>query len=188
MDEAGRGPWAGPVVAAAVLIERWDFAARIDDSKRLTAAARERAFGEILHRARIGVGLASHETIDHLNILQATRLAMIAAVHRLGLVPEIVLVDGQIPPLGVGRQVNIIHGDQRSCSIACASIVAKVVRDRIMAVYERRFPGYAFGRHKGYGTQLHHDALRRLGPSPIHRQSFLPVQRVLAIFQSTTAR
>ena len=173
VDEAGRGPWAGPVVAAAVIIERWDFTVRIDDSKRLSAPARERAYREILIRARVGVGLASSEMIDRINILQATRQAMNQALARLGETPAAVLVDGQIPPLQAARHINIIGGDGRSLSIACASIVAKVVRDRMMRVYDRQYPGYAFAQHKGYGAPAHLAALRRLGPCPIHRRSFL---------------
>ena len=188
MDEAGRGPWAGPVVAAAVCIQRWDFTARIDDSKRLTPAARERAFRDILPRARVGIGLASSDEIDRVNILQATRLAMRRALTQLDALPDVVLVDGLLPSLGVVRQVNLVHGDQRSTSIACASIVAKVVRDRIMAVYDRRFPGYGFGRHKGYGTAVHLDALRRLGPVAIHRRTFAPVRDCSASAQPAAAR
>ena len=148
MDEAGCGPWAGPVVAAAVILHRRDFSVRIDDSKRLTADAREAAYREILARARVGIGLASHEVIDRINIRQAARAAMAAAVARLNPAPEALLVDGTSPSLGLGEQINIVRGDRRSISIACASIVAKVVRDRIMRVYDRWFPGYAFGQHK----------------------------------------
>ena len=179
VDEAGRGPWAGPVVAAAVLIERWDFSVRIDDSKRLSARQRALAYRDILGRSRVGVGLISHELIDRINILEATRLAMIEALRRLPARPELVLVDGRIPPLGIEGQVNLDGGDRRSWSIACASIVAKVVRDRVMSVYDRHFPGYGFARHKGYGTAFHAAALQRLGPSPIHRRSFAPVAACL---------
>ena len=188
VDEAGRGPWAGPVVAAAVIIERWDFTVRIDDSKRLSPRQRERAYHEIRARARVGVGLASHALIDRINILQATRQAMHEALARLGRRPDVVLVDGRIPPLGIEGQINLDGGDGRSLSIACASIVAKVVRDRIMRVYERQYPGYAFAQHKGYGAPDHIAALRRLGPCPIHRRSFAPIRRLLASGQPALAR
>ncbi len=191
VDEAGRGPWAGPVVAAAVVVERWDFTVRIDDSKRLSAPARERAYREILTRARVGIGLASPDLIDRINILQATRRAMNAALMclgRLGAAPETVLVDGRIPPLAAARQINLDGGDGRSLSIACASIVAKVVRDRIMRVYDRQYPGYAFAQHKGYGAPAHIAALRHLGPCPIHRRSFAPIRNLIESSQPAPTR
>ena len=175
LDEAGRGPWAGPVVAAAVIVKQRRFAVRIDDSKRLTPAQRERAYDAIAEQADIGVGVASHAVIDRENILQATRRAMQAAIRSLDRSPEFLLVDGRLPALGELPQRNLIHGELQSLSIACASIVAKVTRDRLMRFYDRLFPAYKFAEHKGYGTPTHLASLRAHGPSPLHRFSFRPV-------------
>ena len=180
VDEVGRGPWAGPVVAAAVILDRdWD-AAGVDDSKRLTAAARTRLRGAIEAHAEIGTGQASVCEIDRLNILNATLLAMRRAVAALPRVPECALVDGNRLPDLPCPATAVTRGDARSLSIAAASIVAKVERDRLMAGLAVDFPGYGWERNAGYGTPEHAAALERLGVSPHHRRSFAPVARRLA--------
>ncbi|MCY4098274.1 MAG: ribonuclease HII [Rhodospirillales bacterium] len=180
VDEVGRGPWAGPVVAAAVILDRdWD-ADGVDDSKRLTAAARTRLRREIEARAQVGTGQASVYEIDRLNILSATLLAMRRAVAALPCMPECALVDGnRLPDLPCPAQA-VTRGDARSLSIAAASIVAKVERDRLMAGLAADFPGYGWERNAGYGTPEHAAALERLGVTPHHRRSFAPVARRLA--------
>lgn len=180
IDEAGRGPLAGPVVAAAVILPEIFALPGLTDSKQLTAAHRERLFRLIRVQAlAIGVGIVSPLEIDSRNILQATFLAMILAVQRLKIVPDFLLVDGNQPvPLPI-RQKTLIKGDARSLSIAAASVMAKVVRDRMMAGYDRHFPGYGFAGHKGYGCAAHLEALRRLGPSILHRRTFGGVRELL---------
>ncbi|NQT46333.1 MAG: ribonuclease HII [Candidatus Omnitrophica bacterium] len=172
VDEAGRGPLAGPVVAGAVILKTFDFKNRIDDSKKLSAGARERAFGEIIRNAHIGVGVVSEGVIDEVNIRKATIHAMELALEDLGQKPDYVLIDGRVKLTTPAKRRNIIRGDSASLSIAAASIVAKVVRDRIMLVYDKVFPQYRFKRHKGYGTKAHVRAIRKHGPSMIHRKSF----------------
>lgn len=180
LDEAGRGPWAGPVVAAAVIVTRRRFRVRIDDSKRLTALQRERAYHAIREQADIGVGIASHALIERERIVEATRRAMQEAVAGLLQPPEFLLVDGRLPPLTHLPQRNLVHGESQSMSIACASIIAKVTRDRLMAFYDRLFPAYRFAKHKGYGTAAHRALLREHGPSPLHRISFRPIAELLS--------
>lgn len=178
MDEAGRGPWAGPVVASAVVLRAARLPTRIDDSKRLTPAQRARAFDLILRHADVGIGVVSAEEIDRRNVLQATLLAMQQAVDDLAIPPDRVLVDGSVaPPLRVPCEA-IIHGDQRRYVIACASIVAKVVRDRLMTFYHALYPHYQFHQHKGYGTALHARLLADWGPCVLHRFSFRPIARL----------
>lgn len=172
IDEAGRGPLAGPVVAAAVVLTSFDFKARIDDSKRLSAAARERAYKEIQQKAFIGVGVVSEDTIDKINIYQATMLAMQMSVLDLYIRPDLLLIDGNIKLKIRTEQIAIVRGDQKSLSIACASIVAKVSRDRLLKFYDNIFPGYDFSGHKGYGTSRHINTIADRGLSPIHRRSF----------------
>ncbi|MBI5244504.1 MAG: ribonuclease HII [Elusimicrobia bacterium] len=182
IDEAGRGPLAGPVAAAAVVLARRGLPelAGVRDSKKLTPKSREKLFPRIKACALgVGVGWALPREIDELNILNATLLAMRRAVGRLGLDGSPgtwVLVDGnqEVPDLKLPQR-TVVNGDALSLSIASASIVAKVVRDRWMAVLDRRHPGYGFGKHKGYGTAEHLSALRLLGPSVEHRRSFGPV-------------
>lgn len=176
VDEAGRGPLAGPVVAASVLLGKRQFKERIDDSKRLSPSKRKKAFFEILRNCLVGVGVVGHGDIDEVNILNATRRAMSEAVLRLGIRPDCVLIDGNIRLDLPFRQECIVRGDSKSLSIAAASIVAKVVRDNIMLKMDARYPQYGFSRHKGYGTKAHIDALRDYGPCPIHRRSFEPVR------------
>lgn len=178
LDEAGRGPLAGPVVASAVILKKKSFHTRIDDSKRLTARQREFAFEEINRSAWVGVGKVGVAMIDHLNIFQATRLAMERALLDVGVEPEILLIDGRVPLRTSHPREFILHGDARSLSIACASIVAKVTRDRLMVAYDRTFPQYGFVRHKGYATREHLEALKKFGPSQIHRKSFRPVMTI----------
>ena len=187
VDEAGRGPWAGPVGAAAVVLHRARLSVRIDDSKRLTPLQRARAFEVILRHAEVGFGLVCAAEIDRRNILQATLQAMRAAVLDLPEPPDVVLVDGHIAPPITGPCWPIVQGDRLSYTIACASIMAKVLRDRFMAFYHELEPRYAFHLHKGYGTLLHAVRLRRHGPSLFHRRSFAPVARRLAQEQAAAA-
>jgi len=173
IDEAGRGPLAGPVVAAAVILpENFDLPG-LDDSKKLSEKQRDRLFPLIRAQAlAIGVGFASPAEIDAVNILQATLRGMCLAVNRLRQPADFLLVDGISPvPLPLPQQ-TLKQGDSRSLSIAAASVIAKVVRDRVMIAYDRRYPGYGFARHKGYGSREHLAAIARLGPSVLHRKSF----------------
>jgi ribonuclease HII len=175
VDEAGRGPWAGPVVAAAVILDPDNIPDGLDDSKKLSEAKREALFSLIMQSSRVGIGLASALLIDDINILQATYHAMAEAIGILGTQTTMALVDGnRAPPLSI-RVQTIIEGDCKSLSIAAASIIAKVTRDRMMHELETRHPGYGFGRHKGYGTAFHAAALQRLGPCTEHRKSFKPI-------------
>ncbi|BCR03946.1 ribonuclease HII [Desulfuromonas versatilis] len=173
IDEAGRGPLAGPVVAAAVILpEAFDLPG-LTDSKKLTPGRREALFPLIRAQARaLGVGVVSAAEIDELNILQATLRAMSLAVERLQCPADYLLIDGITPlPLAL-PQKTLKKGDSRSLSVAAASVVAKVVRDRMMVGFDARFPGYGFARHKGYGSADHLAAIARLGPSPLHRRTF----------------
>jgi len=179
VDEAGRGPLAGPVVAAAVVLDPLAALAALPgltDSKMLSPGQRDRLFDLIPRHSRsVAVGVIDPETIDRVNILQATLLAMQQAVASLDAVPDLVLVDGlQTPDLPCAAKA-IVKGDQRSASIAAASIVAKVTRDRLMQQAHAQFPAYRFDRHKGYGTRFHKAALDVFGPSELHRRSFRPV-------------
>ncbi len=185
VDEAGRGPWAGPVVAAAVILDPEDIPPGIADSKALDADAREALFPRIMATARIGVGIADVDRIDQDNILNATMWAMTVAVKALPCgkteKPKLVLVDGNRAPRFACAARTIVKGDARSLSIAAASIIAKVTRDRLMVALGREFPGYGFERHKGYGTPEHAAALDRLGVCAHHRRSFRPVQLALGL-------
>lgn len=175
VDEAGRGPLAGPVVAAAVILDRRRVPRGIDDSKKLSAEARGALCGKIRAVAQVGVGIASVEEIDEINILWASMLAMERAVAALGVDPAMVLVDGNRCPRWNRPSTWVIGGDALCLSIAAASIIAKEERDRMMADYDRDHPGYGWAKNKGYGTPQHLDALARLGPSPLHRRSFAPI-------------
>jgi len=172
IDEAGRGPLAGPVVAASVVLREFNFTVRIDDSKKLNASAREHAYSQILEKAHIGIGIVPEGIIDKINIYQATILAMEMAVLNLEVVPDLLLIDGNIRLRLSYSQRGIIGGDEKYLSIACASIVAKVTRDRLLTFYDGLFPEYGFRRHKGYGTRQHISILHKKGLSPIHRHSF----------------
>lgn len=174
IDEAGRGPLAGPVVAGAVILGKGTEILYLNDSKKLSAKKRDELYDEIMERAvAVGIGIVSPERIDEINILQATYEAMREAVRNLKAEPDILLNDAvTIPGIGI-RQVPIVKGDAKSVSIAAASIVAKVTRDRMMAECECAYPGYGFAKHKGYGTKEHIESLKRLGPCPIHRRTFI---------------
>ncbi len=182
VDEAGRGPWAGPVVAAAVVLPDLlpaNLAGGLDDSKRLGRGRREALYAGLVEKAEIGVGLASVEEIDRINILQAALLAMARAVERLDPPPALALVDGnQAPVLAVAVR-TVVKGDQLSLSIAAASIVAKVTRDRLMAELAAAHPGYGWTHNAGYGTARHRAAIARLGITPHHRKSFAPIAKLL---------
>lgn len=180
VDEVGRGPLAGPVVAAAVCLKNMHFKNRIDDSKKLSPKLREKAFPEIIAKSVFGVGLINERIIDRLNIEVATGLAMqeslgilIAQLRSQTKSKSIhILVDGNVKLKTDFTYTNIIKGDSKSLSIACASILAKVIRDHIMSLYDKIYPGYGFIRHKGYGTRLHKMRLDKFGPCLIHRLSF----------------
>ena len=178
VDEAGCAPLAGPVVAAAVVLDRARFPRGIDDSKALSAEVREAICARLRKVAAIGVGMASVEEIDTLNIYWARMLAMTRAVDALGIEPAMVLVDGNRCPRWTRPSVAIVAGDAKCRSIAAASIVAKVTRDRMMADYARDYPGYGWETNKGYGTPEHQRALEALGPTPLHRRSFAPVRQL----------
>jgi ribonuclease HII len=174
IDEAGRGPLAGPVVAGAVIIKDAGFIERIDDSKKLTQRMRERAYIDIMKRCDVGVGIAGVGEIDRLNILNATLLAMKRAIDELEKEPDYLLIDGKMDIPVPQKRAYLISGEAQSASIACASIIAKVFRDKLMEEEDKRFPRYGFGRNKGYGTRQHMEAIKEYGLSPIHRKSFGP--------------
>lgn len=174
IDEAGRGPLAGPVYAAAVILPPDCVIEGLNDSKKLTEARREKLFDVIVEKAvAYGIGSADEKEIDSLNILQATYLAMRRAVEALPVPCDYAMVDGnRMPPLPVPGE-TIVKGDAKSASIAAASILAKVSRDRVMMQYHEQYPAYGFNAHKGYGTRTHYAALEAYGPCPIHRLTFL---------------
>jgi ribonuclease HII len=181
IDEAGRGPLAGPVVAAAVMLPEGYRHAEIDDSKKLTGEQREEIYGALTVRVDVcwAVAVVEHDEIDRINILRATHEAMRRAVRGLALIPEHALIDGlPVRPFPVPHTA-IVQGDGQCKSIAAASIVAKVTRDRIMARLDAEYPSYGFAQHKGYATELHLERLKIHGPCPIHRKSFLPVAQQL---------
>ena len=180
VDEAGRGPWAGPVVAAAVVLDRTAVPEGLGDSKALSSARRAALHDAIRASAQVGVGIASVAEIDALNILRANDLAMRRAVMALNPAPQTALIDGnRVPPDFPCPARALVGGDARSPSVAAASIVAKVTRDRIMAELARDHPGYGWERNQGYGTEEHRAALGRLGVTPHHRYSFRPVRNML---------
>jgi len=181
VDEAGRGPLAGPVVAAAVILDTHKYIAGLNDSKKLSGTKRETLYEEIRQKAAgYGIGAASVEEIERLNILQATFLAMQRALNALPLKPEYILVDGRDFPLFADARTRqalsgqaVVKGDGKSQNIAAASILAKVYRDRLMIEESKRYPQYGFEKHKGYGTARHRAVLREIGPCAIHRRSFI---------------
>jgi ribonuclease HII len=182
IDEAGRGPLAGPVVAAACILSQKSMFEHLNDSKQLTPERRELLYAEITTHpeTHYGLGLIDVETIDRVNILQATFLAMQQAVSQLKIVPDHLLIDGnQLPPFTIPA-LGVVEGDAHSISIAAASILAKVTRDRLMVEWDRKWPEYGFKKHKGYATPEHVEALRKHGPCPLHRQSFEPVKSSFA--------
>jgi len=187
VDEVGRGPLAGPVVAAAVVlplrpsgdISRAGWIGRLRDSKQMSAAQREALYPDITEHSEWAIGIVSAQVIDQINILRATRLAMRLAVEGLSVAPDALIVDGREVIAGNVVQRSEVKGDARCASVAAASIVAKVTRDRMMCALEERFPGYGLAVHKGYATAEHREALERLGYSNIHRLSFAPVRAAL---------
>jgi len=179
VDEAGRGPLAGPVAAAAVILDRDDFLDGINDSKKLSAKKREFLYAEIMKVAQVGVAVIGREIIDDINILQATKLAMKQAVENLSTYPDMVFVDGNQSIDIKCNHKTIVKGDSKSLSIAAASIVAKVTRDRIMAKLHNEFPQYGWGNNSGYGTKEHIAAINKYGVTTYHRKSFAPVRNML---------
>lgn len=176
VDEVGRGPLAGPVVAAAVLLPEGFYLAGLNDSKKMTKTARDAAYDRILEVAEVGVGIVEPKTIDDINIYESTKLAMTEAIRQVGEV-DALLIDAMKLELDIPQQ-SLIKGDTLSVSIAAASVVAKVVRDRMMEEYDRTYPGYGFAKNAGYGTEVHLDGLRRLGVTPIHRLTFAPIKHM----------
>lgn len=174
IDEAGRGPLAGPVVAGAVILPKDCSILYLNDSKQVSASRRDELFDEIQEKAIANaVGIVSPQRIDEINILQATYEAMHQAVERLKVTPDLLLVDAVTIPAMPMKQVGIIKGDAKSVSIAAASILAKVTRDRMMVEYDALYPEYGFAKHKGYGSQMHIEAIREYGSCPIHRRTFI---------------
>ncbi len=174
IDEVGRGPFAGPVVAGAVILPKDHPILYLNDSKKLSEKKREELYEVIMKEAvATGIGMASPARIDEINILQATYEAMRMAISNLSVQPDLLLNDAVTIPEVAIKQVPIIKGDAKSVSIAAASILAKVTRDRLMVEYEEVFPGYDFASNKGYGTKAHIEGLKKLGPTPIHRMSFI---------------
>lgn len=179
IDEAGRGPWAGPVIAAAVILDFTRMPDGLNDSKMLAARTRETLYAQIMAQAHVGVGIADVARIDRDNILQATLWAMAQACAALPEAPAAALIDGnRCPALACPAQA-LVKGDALSLSVAAASIIAKVTRDRLMVALARTHPGYAWERNKGYGTRDHADGLKLLGVTPHHRRSFKPVRAIL---------
>ncbi|MBE5936654.1 MAG: ribonuclease HII [Lachnospiraceae bacterium] len=174
VDEAGRGPLAGPVVAGAVILPKDCYIEYLNDSKKLSEKRREALYDIITEKAiAYGVGIVSPEVIDEINILEATYLAMKEAIANLNVKPQMILADAvHIPEIGI-PQIGIVKGDAKSVSIAAASIIAKVTRDRMMCMYDELYPEYGFAKHKGYGTKAHMDALHTYGITPIHRTTFV---------------
>ncbi|MEO9821613.1 MAG: ribonuclease HII [Paracoccaceae bacterium] len=180
VDEAGRGPLAGPVVAAAVILDPSDIPDGLDDSKKLSSKRRASLLTLLLQHAHVGVGMASVEEIDEINILRAAHLAMTRAVHALPISPDHVLIDGNLIPRDLRHPATaIVRGDARSLSIAAASIVAKERRDAIMVDLAQQHPGYGWESNKGYPSKSHKAALQNLGVTPHHRRSFKPVHNIL---------
>lgn len=187
IDEAGRGPLAGPVVAACVILDKNIIIEGINDSKKITKIRRKKIFLEICQKAKFGVGIIDASMVDKINILQATKLAMHAAFENLQnkyqIFPQIILVDGNIIPFKKQHQIKeiiaIVKGDSKSLSIAAASIVAKETRDQIMDNFHQDYPQFHFNKHAGYGTKLHLEKIKEFGISPIHRKSFEPIKSML---------
>lgn len=180
IDEVGRGPLAGPVVAAAVILPDHFYPAGVDDSKKLSKKRREALYDLILEKAlSVGIGVVEADEIDRLNIYEATKKAMLTAIHSLQRTPDYLLLDAMNLAIHL-PQKSIIKGDRRSLTIACASIVAKVYRDRLMENFSKTYPQYHFEKNAGYATKEHLEALERYGPCPIHRKSFSPIKEMLA--------
>ncbi len=174
IDEAGCGPLAGPVVAAAVVFPAYSYISDIRDSKKLSARQREAFFPQIIESAlSFGIGIVHHQEIDRINIRQATFKAMKMALGGLKLKPGYLLIDGYELPGSIYQQEAVVDGDDHCFTIAAASVLAKVTRDRLMVDYHEQYPQYGFDRHKGYGTKLHREMIKKYGPCPIHRQTFI---------------
>lgn len=173
VDEAGRGPLCGPVVASAVILPKDICIEGVNDSKKLSEKKREKLYDEIMARAlAVGIGISDVDVIEKVNILNATKLAMIQAINDLQITPDYVIVDGN-QKIDITIPLDtVIKGDSKSESIACASIIAKVTRDRMLLKYDKEYPEYGFSKHKGYGTKLHIEAIKEYGITPIHRPSF----------------
>ncbi len=176
MDEAGRGPWAGPVVAAAVILPKGIHLPGLNDSKKVTLAKREQLYAKITQRAEWGIGQASHKEIDRHGLLKATELAFRRALKALPALPNHIYIDGRDAFTFSVSHTSVVRGDQKIRCIKAASILAKVTRDRLMSKYGVKFPHYHFEKHKGYGTLKHRNALKKHGITPWHRRSFKPVQ------------
>ncbi len=181
IDEAGRGPWAGPVVSAAVILNEKNIPDGLNDSKKLSEKKRLSLFSSIYNFHSVGVGISSIEEIDTMNVLQATFLSMSRAVNDLNPQPEHVLVDGNLDP-GLDFKTDcIVKGDSKSLSIAAASIIAKVTRDNLMIELDGEYPYYCWKKNKGYGTSEHRKALEMYGPCKYHRKSFSPINKMLGV-------
>lgn len=179
IDEVGRGPLAGPVVASAVILDPAKPIYGLDDSKKLSAKKRETLFDEIQEKAiSIGIGIMNEQVIDEKNIYEATKLAMQAAIDDLSVAPQFLLLDAMVLPNGLPQE-KIIKGDAKSISIAAASIIAKVTRDQMMVEYDQQFPGYGFAKNAGYGTKEHLAGIQERGICPIHRKTFAPIKNYL---------
>jgi ribonuclease HII len=189
IDEAGRGPLAGPVVAGAVILPQEFYLLHLDDSKRLSPQRREQLFDAIYEQAvSVGIGIVGPAEIDRINILQASLLSMRMAVDNLRPAPDYLLVDGTFPIRSPVPQQVIKHGDRRCLCIAAASIIAKVTRDRLMALYDEEFPEFGFGKNKGYGTEKHRAAIRTFGYCSIHRKTFRGVREFIKLKAQRSAR
>ena len=180
VDEAGRGPWAGCVSASAVILDAKNIPKGLNDSKKLTHAKRELLYAEIMASAKVGVGIATAGEIDQINILEATKLAMQRAVANLGITPDLALIDGNKAPALPCKTQTIIGGDAKSLSIAAASIIAKVTRDRMMCELAVAHPEYGWERNAGYGTKHHQQALAKYGITEHHRRSFKPIRSLIS--------
>ncbi|MBA3926513.1 ribonuclease HII [Listeria rustica] len=183
IDEVGRGPLAGPVVAAAVVLPADFDVVGVNDSKQLNEAKRDQLYDAILEKAlAVGIGIKSHEVIDNVNIYEATKLAMADAIDALSMEPDFCLIDA-MPLKHCEHELSLIKGDSKSVSIAAASIVAKVTRDRMMATFDEEFPGYGFAKNMGYGTKVHLEGLEKQGVCPIHRLTFAPVKNIFLAYK-----
>ena len=181
IDEAGRGPWAGPVVSAAVVLNKKNIPSDLNDSKKISEKKRQSLYSSIYNSHFVGVGISSIEEIDNLNILQATFLSMKRALDNLDCSVDAILVDGNLDPGFDYKTECIVNGDSISFSIAAASIIAKVTRDNLMSKIHKEFPNYNWKRNKGYGTKEHRNALEMYGPCKYHRKSFSPINKMLGL-------
>ena len=181
VDEAGRGPWAGPVVSAAVVLNKKNIPIDLNDSKKISEKKRQSLYSSIYNSHFVGVGISSIEEIDNLNILQATFLSMKRALDNLDCSVDAILVDGNLDPGFDYKTECIVNGDSISFSIAAASIIAKVTRDNLMSKIHKEFPNYNWKRNKGYGTKEHRNALEMYGPCKYHRKSFSPINKMLGL-------